>query len=65
MKSVYKRENLKLTKFDAEDVITTSGLSPFDPVDPTDPTQPGPDASEKENAYGSFDDFNNAPGSWF
>ena len=26
MKSEYKRDNLKITEFDAEDVITTSGL---------------------------------------
>lgn len=25
MKSVYERENLKITEFDTEDVITTSG----------------------------------------
>lgn len=65
MKSLYKRENLKITEFDTEDVITTSGLSPIDPVDPTDPTQPDAAASEIDNALGTFGGFNKAPGSWF
>ncbi len=55
MKSVYQRENLTITEFDSEDVITTSGMLPSDPTNPL---------SEKENAYGSFDDFD-MPGSWF
>ena len=44
MKSKYKRENLKITEFDAEDVITTSG-SPDDPITPTQ------NVLEHENAY--------------
>lgn len=59
MKPVYQRENLRLTEFDAEDVIVTSGLLP------TDPTSPEDIAFERENAYGSFQSFNQAPGSWF
>ncbi len=50
MKSFYERENLKITEFDAEDVIATSGLN---------------NPSERENAYGSYDEFDMAPGSWY
>lgn len=56
MKSDYKRENLEITEFDTEDVITTSGISPSSTDD---------DKSERENAYGSFDDFDHGPGQWF
>ncbi len=55
MKPAYERENFIITEFDSEDVITTSGALPVDPTNPL---------SEKENAYGSFDDFD-MPGSWF
>ena len=56
-KALYERENLIITEFDTEDVITTSGTTP-------DP-QPTVLKRELENAYGSFDSFNQAPGSWF
>ena len=56
-KPLYERENLIITEFDTEDAITTSGITP-------DP-QPLPLKAELENAYGSFDSFNQAPGSWF
>lgn len=56
-KPLYERENLIITEFDTEDVITTSGIAP-------DP-QPVVLMRELENAYGSFDSFNQAPGSWF
>ncbi len=56
-KPLYERENLIITEFDTEDVITTSGITP-------DP-QPVALKRELENAYGSFDSFNKAPGSWF
>lgn len=35
MKSEYKREDFRITEFDAEDVISTSGM-PDDPVGKTD-----------------------------
>ena len=54
-KPLYERENLIITEFDAEDVITTSGLIP----DPTESV-----SIERENAYGSYNSFN-APGPWF
>ena len=54
-KPLYQRENLLITEFDAEDVITTSGVNP----DSTESV-----SSEWENAYGSYDSFN-TPGSWF
>lgn len=56
-KPLYERENLIITEFDTEDVITTSSITP-------DP-QPVALKRELENAYGSFDSFNKAPGSWF
>ena len=56
-KPLYKRENLIITEFDIEDVITTSGGQ--------ESTQPILLKRELENAYGSFDSFNQAPGSWF
>ena len=55
MKPEYKREDLKLTNFDTEDVITTSGISPESVVQ----------NKELENAYGLFSSFDGAPGSWF
>ncbi len=54
-KPLYQRENLLITEFDAEDVITTSGVNP----DPTVSV-----SRERENAYGSYKSFN-TPGSWF
>lgn len=62
MKSVYQRENLKITEFDKEDVITTSGVIPVDP-DPTHPDEPVKPLYERENAYRSFNSF--MGGSWF
>ena len=56
-KPLCERENLIINEFDAEDVITTSGITP-------DP-QPTVLKRELENAYGSFDSFNQASGSWF
>lgn len=60
MKTVYERENLRITKFDKEDVITTSVI-----VDPTEL----PQDTEIENAYNSYSSFNNfnkpSVGSWF
>lgn len=65
MRPVYKRENLIITEFDEEDVITTSmpildtpTVGPFIPHDPSDST------SEKENSYRKFSSFD-PPGSWF
>lgn len=55
MKPEYKREDFKLTNFDTEDVITTSGISPESDVQ----------NNERENAYNLFSSFNGAPGSWF
>lgn len=55
MKPEYKRENLEITEFDTEDIITTSG----------DPDAPDV-LMERENRYGSFNDFDKAaPGPWF
>lgn len=45
MRSVYERENLKITEFDTEDVITTSGGE-----QPQQLTK----LFERENAYRSF-----------
>ena len=53
MKPVYERENLRLTEFDAEDVITTSGVTAPEKEEETD------------NIFGMFRTFNMAPGSWF
>lgn len=55
MRIVYERENLRITEFDTEDVITTSGV---------DPTEPATQPTEKENAYGGFSEFD-GPGNWF
>lgn len=57
MKPEYIREDLRITEFDAEDVITTSGV--------IDPTTPENVAYERENAYGTFGSFDKAPGLWF
>ena len=56
-KPLYQRENFIITEFDAEDIITTSGVNP----DQEDPTAP---STERENAYGSYNYFD-LPGSWF
>ncbi len=56
MRSVYERENLRITEFDKEDVITTSGVQPTEPIVLL---------REKENAYGTFNSFDQTPGSWF
>ena len=56
MKPKYERENLKITEFDTEDVITTSGVTPTESIA----------LLERENRYGSFDSFDHqAPGTWF
>lgn len=55
MKPEYKREDFKLTNFDTEDVITTSGISPESVVQ----------NKELENAYDLFSNFDRTPGSWF
>ena len=57
MRSVYERANLIITKFDTEDVITTSGPSPYIP--------PVITKREIENAYVDFNSFVQAPGTWF
>lgn len=54
MKPEYVRENLILTEFDTEDVITTSGVTP--------------DTSTlmvTDNSFVSFDSFDKVPGTWF
>ncbi len=56
-KPLYERENLIINEFDAEDVITTSDITPD--------SQPTVLKRELDNAYGSFESFNQAPGSWF
>ena len=50
MDSIYEREDLLITEFDIEDVITTSGIG---------------QGSEKENAYGDSDELDNPPGLWY
>lgn len=40
MKSEYKRENLIITEFDCEDVITSSAFGPTLPTIPITPTTP-------------------------
>lgn len=55
MKPEYKREDLRLTEFETEDVITTSGITP----------EPIHSLKELENFYGSYNSFNSTPGSWF
>ena len=57
MKSDYIRVIFKISEFDTEDVITTSGMLPTDPTDPTGD-------SEKENQYTDVGDFD-GPGNWF
>ena len=57
MKPEYKRENLKISEFDTEDVIMTLGQEQL---------QPTSLKRDLENAYGAFNSFNDAPpGSWF
>ena len=53
MRSVYERENLTITEFDTEDVITTSGSD-----------DPKGKAYEEENAIGDIGGFD-GPGNWF
>ncbi len=54
MKPEYKRENLIISEFDTEDVIMTSGQEQIHSI------------LLRENAYGAFNSFNEAPpGSWF
>ncbi|SCX30295.1 hypothetical protein SAMN02910436_02572 [Ruminococcaceae bacterium P7] len=62
MKPAYERIKFKITEFDSEDVITTSGLLP---TDPTNPDGPSLSASEKENIIGGYSEYNQLPGSWF
>lgn len=50
----YKRENLKITEFDQEDVITTSGE-----------VKPTTKLLEWENRYATFSSFEQLPGNWF
>lgn len=57
MKPEYRRENLQITEFDSEDVITTSGI--------VDPTTPEGLLRERENAYYSYKTLHQSPGSWF
>lgn len=59
IKPAYVRENFSITAFDAEDVITTSGMLPVDP------TSPDAIALEKDNVHYTFGDFSQSPGSWF
>ena len=54
MKSVYEREDLRITEFETEDVITTSGITP-------DPVQI---LSETDNRHVKFSSFK-LPGTWF
>lgn len=62
MKSVYKRTQLTITEFDTDDVILTSGADPVTPPEPTVLKK-----LERENRYGTFDNFDLKPptGSWF
>lgn len=57
MKSLYVREDLTITEFDVEDVITTSGEIP-------DPTTPEETLYERENAYRSHKSLQGV-GNWF
>ncbi len=53
MEPVYERTNLIITKFDAEDVISTSGRVPSGP-------------SRDENLYGDYNRFDyEPPNAWF
>ena len=54
MRSVYERENLKITEFDTEDVITTSGEE-----------QHLTKLFERENAYRSFNQLDLPGTSWW
>lgn len=55
MRSVYERENLKITEFDTEDVITTSGKQPSD----------APLRRELENSYRTFNQLDLPGSSWW
>ena len=61
MKPVYQRENLKITEFDAEDVISTSGSLP---EINTEPTTVLSEESEKENAHTDISGLDGS-GGWF
>lgn len=54
MKAVYERTKIVITEFDTEDVISTSAETPVTPK-----------RMLRENSYGSFGSFDQAPGSWF
>lgn len=54
MQPVYQRENLKITEFDTEDVIATSGAGSSDPSS----------SGDWENSYIDIGDAG-MPGSWF
>ena len=54
MRAEYERLSIRVTEFDTEDVITTSGMLPDDPTDPTTPVNPD---SEVDNAYASAGDL--------
>ncbi len=56
MRSVYERENLKITEFDTEDVITTSGGE-----QPQQLTK----LFERENAYRTFNQLDLPGTSWW
>lgn len=53
----YKRENLRITEFDKEDVIMTSTPEAIEPITHL--------SSEHENRYVAFNFFSKAPGAWF
>lgn len=55
MKPLYEREDLKLTEFEAEDIITTSGISP----------QPSYSKQDWENKYVGANELFDVPGTWF
>ena len=59
----YIKPELDTIEFDVDDVITVSSASD-DSGSSGNPDEPI--ASETENAYGSFNDFDNqTPGGWF
>jgi len=55
MRPVYERENLVITEFESEDVITTSGVVP-------DPTNPN---AAMDNRISTYHSFNRSPNPWF
>lgn len=58
MKPVYEREDLTITEFDIEDVITTSGEGGSG-------AEPDTPEFEHENAYRQYNSLRKTPGSWF